>query len=71
MLTKFIKGLRRDAFIRFLRDRRGTPSIETVLIIALIALAIAPMLQDLGNTLGGVMSTLGNTLEQAVGMTAG
>lgn len=48
---------------KFLRDKRGTPSIETVLIIALIALAVAPMLDDLGLTIGGVFRELSKSLE--------
>lgn len=48
---------------KFLRDKRGTPSIETVLIIALIALAVAPMLDDLGLTIGNVFNALSTSLE--------
>lgn len=48
---------------KFLRDKAGTPSIETVLIIALIALAVAPMLDGLGGTIGGVFDTLSDKLQ--------
>jgi len=47
---------------RFLRDRRGTPSIETVLIIALVALAVSPFLDDLGQVIGQVFQDLSDTL---------
>lgn len=56
---------------KFLRDKRGTPSIETVLIIALIALAVAPMLENLGGTIGDVFRTLSTSLESNTTTSAG
>lgn len=56
---------------RIIRETRGTPSIETVLIIALVALAVAPMLDDLSNTLGGILTVLGDTLEDAISASPG
>ncbi len=38
----------------FVADKKGTPSIETVAIVAFIALAIFSNLDSLGNAIGGV-----------------
>jgi|GEM_PF-1662950 len=51
---------------RFLRDRKGTPSIETVAIIAFIALAIFPFLGDIGDTIGAVFTSLSDNLEAQI-----
>ncbi|WP_374713223.1 Flp family type IVb pilin [Symbiobacterium terraclitae] len=52
---------------RFARDQRGTPSIETVLLIALVALAVAPFLDDLGAVIGQVFQTLSDNLLGNIG----
>ncbi|MDK2984505.1 MAG: hypothetical protein PWQ96_147 [Clostridia bacterium] len=51
---------------RFLRDRKGTPSIETVAIIAFIALALFPYLRDIGSAIGNVFTTLSTNLNSQV-----
>lgn len=53
---------------RFLTNRRGTPSIETVLLIALIALAISPMLRTLGTAIGQVFQNLTTNLNTNIGL---
>ncbi|MFZ5586821.1 MAG: Flp family type IVb pilin [Thermodesulfobacteriota bacterium] len=51
---------------RFLGDRKGTPSIETVAIIAFIALALFPYLRDIGGAIGNVFTSLSNNLNSQV-----
>lgn len=51
---------------RFLRDRKGTPSIETVAIIAFIALALFPYLRDIGAAIGNVFTSLSTNLNSQV-----
>lgn len=51
---------------RFLGDRKGTPSIETVAIIAFIALALFPYLRDVGGTIGNVFNSLTQNLNSQV-----
>jgi len=51
---------------RFLRDREGTPSIETVAIIAFIALALFPYLRDIGGAIGNVFTSLSTNLNSQV-----
>lgn len=50
----------------FLKNRRGTPSIETVGLIALIALAVFPLLRALGSTISNVFSFLTSNLNTYV-----
>lgn len=51
---------------RFLKDRKGTPSIETVAIIAFIALALFPYLRDIGGAIGNVFTSLTTNLNNQV-----
>lgn len=51
---------------RFLRDRKGTPSIKTVAIIAFIALALFPYLRDIGAAIGNVFTSLSTNLNSQV-----
>ncbi len=51
---------------RFLKDRKGTPSIETVAIIAFIALALFPYLKDIGEAIGNVFTSLSTNLNNQV-----
>lgn len=51
---------------RFLKDKRGTPSIETVAIIAFIALALFPYLRDIGEAIGNVFTSLSTNLNNQV-----
>lgn len=51
---------------RFVKDRKGTPSIETVAIIAFIALALFPYLRDIGAAIGNVFTSLSTNLNNQV-----
>jgi len=46
----------------FLKSRKGTPSIETVAIIAFIALALFGVMGGLGDAIGNVFDKVKNDL---------
>ena len=48
--------------LTFLNNSEGTPSIETVAIIAFIALAIFTNLDTIGGAIGGVFDYVGDQL---------
>jgi len=50
----------------FLNNRKGTPSIETVAIIAFIALAIFSNLDNIGDAIGSVFDFVGNQLTSQI-----
>lgn len=52
--------------LTFLKDRKGTPSIETVAIIAFIALAIFTNLDSIGNAIGSVFDFVGENLTDQI-----
>jgi len=52
--------------VSFLRNKKGTPSIETVAIIAFIALALFPYLRDIGGAIGNVFTSLTTNLNNQV-----
>ena len=52
---------------KFLKDVKGTPSIETVAIVAFIALAIFTNLGELGEAVGSVFDYVRTELTGQIG----
>jgi len=52
--------------LTFLNNRKGTPSIETVAIIAFIALAIFTNLDTIGGAIGSVFDFVGDNLTDQI-----
>lgn len=53
-------------FKKFLKDKKGTPSIETVAIVAFIALAIFTNLDALGDAVGSVFEFVRDSLTDQI-----
>lgn len=51
---------------KFLKDTKGTPSIETVAIVAFIALAIFMNLDTLGEAVGSVFDFVSDSLTDQI-----